>query len=53
MFEKQKYGKQIQQDRIDTIQKIIDQCDDLYKESKKARNMEKEFREDTIWSSGH
>lgn len=47
LFEKQKYGKQIQQDRIDKIQKIIDQCDDLYKESKKARNMEKELREDT------
>lgn len=48
LFEKQKYGKQIQQERIDTIQKIIDQCDDLYKESKKSRNMEKELREDTI-----
>ena len=48
LFEKQKYVKQIQQERIDTIQKIIDQCDDLYKESKKARNIEKELRDETI-----
>ena len=47
LFEKQKYGKQIHQDLIDKIQKIIDQCDDLYQESKKARNMEKELRDDT------
>jgi hypothetical protein len=48
LFEKPRYAKHQQQDRIDIIQKIIDQCDDLYKESKKIKNVEKELREDAV-----
>lgn len=42
LFEKPKYGKQRSTERIDVIQKIIDQCDDLYKEGKKYKDLEKD-----------
>ena len=46
LFQKPKYSKQVQGERSDAIQHIIDECDNLYKEGKKFKNVKLDVKLD-------